>query len=872
MPVAKIGESVSYSDKLREQANLINQRRQQNLNAELAQEDRNRAFREKQIADTYSFDTTGINPAFLPTISDLQAKISGHLDPNSGEVYESKEDLIKDTNTLKSIYNVAKSNTEIGQASAGTYRGYLDGSVTLPDGQAFAGNKEVYDARYRAYEKGGLDDIQIEGSAGNYTITGFELIESDLGDGSFVPSGERVNVLSSVSAIDPSYLFRPEVVKDSYLIPADNYLKFNSVEQALSQASRDFDPKAASIQQPYRASLAEDQPEGGWLDVAENDVTDGSGKVTTKKGDYLRGQSELKESYLKEIEDFWNDNYQVDMSSSRIGSGSVSVEVNGTSVNAYQILDPKTKKPVKPEVSLQNAGSVKVSYVNASGEGDDTVLTMVYEIDGELQSETVGVSTGAARSLMDQIGGESGLVDLISRQTDLKGTSSVNKGTVKEGGKGGKGGEKGEEDAVKESEEEAKVSETLESQVADLDFEIQQLESSLSSTPKANQDLETISKLQEKKKEKEEIEERLGVISSNDSGFSSNEEFDSYLKQVKEGDRWFRSSTPSEKLAKKIDGLTPTEQNKAIQEELDVLKNNFNDLSNKQSTPSVKIKMDENIKHTEELEKMSDALGYTEKASAIQNLDKDPIINPKGIVNVNLEPIKDRAPKAASVIEASIDSGEAIEVSVDAPIEEKREATKQTLLGIVKPGVLESEMEETIAELISGVVGPAVKDSLFESQRAQIDAGETTDPVPPWCAYWCADMIMRADSDFDLSSVRTKGGTEKDDPYNLGRAEKYLAIGEGVSKSDGRYDARIGDVVVKMRKTSKGSQYHVGFFAGYDENVNVLILGGNQQDSLNITPYPYEQVQDIRRINVNAVSAEDIEAMSDDINVDGKTT
>ncbi len=872
MPVAKIGESVSYSDKLREQANLINQRRQQNLNAELAQEDRNRAFREKQIADTYSFDTTGINPAFLPTISDLQAKISGHLDPNSGEVYESKEDLIKDTNTLKSIYNVAKSNTEIGQASAGTYRGYLDGSVTLPDGQAFAGNKEVYDARYRAYEKGGLDDIQIEGSAGNYTITGFELIESDLGDGSFVPSGERVNVLSSVSAIDPSYLFRPEVVKDSYLIPADNYLKFNSVEQALSQASRDFDPKAASIQQPYRASLAEDQPEGGWLDVAENDVTDGSGKVTTKKGDYLRGQSELKESYLKEIEDFWNDNYQVDMSSSRIGSGSVSVEVNGTSVNAYQILDPKTKKPVKPEVSLQNAGSVKVSYVNASGEGDDTVLTMVYEIDGELQSETVGVSTGAARSLMDQIGGESGLVDLISRQTDLKGTSSVNKGTVKEGGKGGKGGEKGEEDAVKESEEEAKVSETLESQVADLDFEIQQLESSLSSTPKANQDLETISKLQEKKKEKEEIEERLGVISSNDSGFSSNEEFDSYLKQVKEGDRWFRSSTPSEKLAKKIDGLTPTEQNKAIQEELDVLKNNFNDLSNKQSTPSVKIKMDENIKHTEELEKMSDALGYTEKASAIQNLDKDPIINPKGIVNVNLEPIKDRAPKAASVIEASIDSGEAIEVSVDAPIEEKREATKQTLLGIVKPGVLESEMEETIAELISGVVGPAVKDSLFESQRAQIDAGETTDPVPPWCAYWCADMIMRADSDFDLSSVRTKGGTEKDDPYNLGRAEKYLAIGEGVSKSDGRYDARIGDVVVKMRKTSKGSQYHVGFFAGYDENGNVLILGGNQQDSLNITPYPYEQVQDIRRINVNAVSAEDIEAMSDDINVDGKTT
>ena len=425
MPVARIGESVSYSDRLRGQAELINKRRQQNLNVELAQEDRNRAFREKQIADNYSFDTTGINPAFLPAISGLQTKISGHLDPKSSEVYESKEDLIKDANTLKSLYNVAKSNTEIGQASAGTYRGYLDGSVTLPDGQAFAGNKDVYDQRYRAYEKGGLDDIKIEGSAGNYTITGFELMESDLGDGSFVPSGERVNVLSSVSAIDPSYLFRPEVVKDSYLIPAEDYLKFNSVEQARSQASRMFGAKEGSIQQPYRASLADDQPDGGWLDVAENDVAE-NGKVTTKKGDYLRGQSDLKESYLKEIEDFWNDNYQVDMSSSHIGSGSFQVEVNGTSVNAYQILDPKTKKPVKPEVPLPNAGPRNVSYVNASGEGDDTVLTMVYEVDGELQSETVGVSTGAARALMDQIGGEAGLVDLLSRQTDLKGTSSVN--------------------------------------------------------------------------------------------------------------------------------------------------------------------------------------------------------------------------------------------------------------------------------------------------------------------------------------------------------------------------------------------------------------------------------------------------------------
>jgi hypothetical protein len=946
MPVARIGESVSYSDKLRGQAELINKRRQQNLNVELAQEDRNRAFREKQIADTYSFDTTGINPAFLPAISGLQTKISGHLDPKSSEVYESKEDLIKDANTLKSLYNVAKSNTEIGQASAGTYRGYLDGSVTLPDGQAFAGNKDVYDQRYRAYEKGGLDDIQIEGSAGNYTITGFELMESDLGDGSFVPSNERVNVLSSVSAIDPSYLFRPEVVKDSYLIPAEDYLRFNSVEQARSRAASEFDPKAASIQQPYRASLAEDQPDGGWLDVAENDVMDANGKVTTKKGDYLRGQSDLKESYLKEIEDFWNDNYQVDMSSSKIGSGSFQVEVNGTSVNAYQILDPKTKKPVKPEVPLPNAGSVNVSYVNASGEGDDTVLTMVYEIDGELQSETVGVSTGAARALMDQIGGEAGLVDLISRQTDLKGTSSVNESSVKEGGKGDvegedvgaqgttgmdKGAEKGGDaiaiqDETVASDTVGDYLESLES-MGDAGFvdsfvktfkgeNVFDFSKKLKNIPLSehemalNEELDRLSspeyveestkgksstgksrfkKRNEDQKQKivslleklrgslnenlelkpEAVEAR---VSSIESSLSDNV-FE--LKGLVSGSGGPRKiQNLKSKIESQIDeakSLDP--ENTAL--ELSYLEVLFEESREKyRKTDEAEVNKRKRLslefmRIGEKIENLRKPLATTTKP---ERLDELPKIEPKGVVNIDFEPIKDKAPKAASVIEASIDSGEAIEVSVDAPIEEKREATKQTLLGIVKPGVLESEMEETIAELISGVVGPAVKDSLFRTQRAQIEAGETTDPVPPWCAYWCADMIMRADSDFDLSSVRTKGGTEKDDPYNLGRAEKYLAIGEGVSKSDGRYDARIGDVVVKMRKTSKGSQYHVGFFAGYDENGNVLILGGNQQDSLNVTPYPYEQVQDIRRINVNAVSAEDIEAMSADINVDGKTT
>jgi len=58
-------------------------------------------------------------------------------------------------------------------------------------------------------------------------------------------------------------------------------------------------------------------------------------------------------------------------------------------------------------------------------------------------------------------------------------------------------------------------------------------------------------------------------------------------------------------------------------------------------------------------------------------------------------------------------------------------------------------------------------------------------------------------------------------------------------------------------------QYHVGFFSGYDaENGTVNLLGGNQQDEVNITAYPIEQVTAVRRIRTEDLSPEDKEAMS----------
>ena len=66
-------------------------------------------------------------------------------------------------------------------------------------------------------------------------------------------------------------------------------------------------------------------------------------------------------------------------------------------------------------------------------------------------------------------------------------------------------------------------------------------------------------------------------------------------------------------------------------------------------------------------------------------------------------------------------------------------------------------------------------------------------------------------------------------------------------------------------------QSHVGFFVGYAENGDVLILGGNQADELNVTAYPYSEVDAMRRLEVPALTKEQVETISADIKEAGKT-
>ena len=86
------------------------------------------------------------------------------------------------------------------------------------------------------------------------------------------------------------------------------------------------------------------------------------------------------------------------------------------------------------------------------------------------------------------------------------------------------------------------------------------------------------------------------------------------------------------------------------------------------------------------------------------------------------------------------------------------------------------------------------------------------------------------------------------------RARSWLAIGRPVSWQGPIVEAAVGDVVILQR--GKGEQPgpevldapgHVGFFAGF-EGDKVLILGGNQSDTVKISSYAASRILGMRRL------------------------
>lgn len=106
--------------------------------------------------------------------------------------------------------------------------------------------------------------------------------------------------------------------------------------------------------------------------------------------------------------------------------------------------------------------------------------------------------------------------------------------------------------------------------------------------------------------------------------------------------------------------------------------------------------------------------------------------------------------------------------------------------------------------------------------------GQKLDPAQTaWCAAF-ANSILAASGDAGTGRLNAKS---------------FLAWGYEPEKP------RKGDVIVLTRGSTDPADWrgHVGFFDGYNADGSVRVLGGNQDNSVNIKSFPRQQILGIRR-------------------------
>jgi uncharacterized protein (TIGR02594 family) len=119
----------------------------------------------------------------------------------------------------------------------------------------------------------------------------------------------------------------------------------------------------------------------------------------------------------------------------------------------------------------------------------------------------------------------------------------------------------------------------------------------------------------------------------------------------------------------------------------------------------------------------------------------------------------------------------------------------------------------------------------------QLDAKWPKDDAVPWCsafANWIAWL---------LRLPRSKSLV----------ARSWLGVGTPVALEDAQPENDV--VVLKRGKAPQpgpavlDAPGHVGFFAGLDGTAAVLILGGNQSDSVNVSRFAARDVLGVRRLD-----------------------
>ena len=129
-------------------------------------------------------------------------------------------------------------------------------------------------------------------------------------------------------------------------------------------------------------------------------------------------------------------------------------------------------------------------------------------------------------------------------------------------------------------------------------------------------------------------------------------------------------------------------------------------------------------------------------------------------------------------------------------------------------------------ELAKSQIGMSEKDQRGAIQDYLKTGGANLDPVT---TAWCAAFV---------NSTLKQSGAEG---TGSNMARSFMQWGNPVT------EPQTGDIAVFSRGDPNGELGHVGFFNGYDENGNILVLGGNQGDAVSVSPYSPDQLLGFRR-------------------------
>jgi len=110
--------------------------------------------------------------------------------------------------------------------------------------------------------------------------------------------------------------------------------------------------------------------------------------------------------------------------------------------------------------------------------------------------------------------------------------------------------------------------------------------------------------------------------------------------------------------------------------------------------------------------------------------------------------------------------------------------------------------------------------------------------ILPWVkddskAAWCGIFMGKVFNDLHIPK-----------PKDHHAAIRWLNVGKKIAP----IDIKPGDIVVFYRYSPSDWRSHVGIFVRHSDNGNYLVLGGNQNNEVNIKEYSKSKLRGIRRV------------------------